>query len=389
MYRKTFARIDGDILKSNVEEIKRNYSNYKYYIGVVKNNAYKHGIYVVNDLIAGGINYLAVSSLEEALDIRKYNLTIPILCLEPIEFEFLYDAINNNVSITIENLEYAEELCRMKFKDSVKIHLKVDSGMNRLGFKSSKEFNKTVKLIGENKKLILEGLYSHFATSGISDKHWDNQLANFKNITKGVNLNDIPIVHMGRSLTLVNHPKIDFCNGIRLGIVMFGFPQNIKRGNFIQEIKRDVIIKKFNISETCRANNLKLHTAFSLYSTVMSIRKIKTGEFVGYGANYIAKEDAIIATVPVGYADGVNKNFGIVSIKGKKYEIIADTMDMIMIKVDKCVKIGDKVEIFGDNIKIGSVTSSLGINAYHLFNQISNRVPRVHIREGFEEEIKY
>lgn len=389
MYRKTFARIDGNILKNNIIDIKNKYSNYEYYIGVVKNNAYGHGIYVVNDLIAGGINYLAVSSLEEALEIRKYNLEIPILCLEPIEIEYVYDAINNNVTITIESLEYLQELNELKLKDVLKIHIKIDSGMNRLGVKSSKTLNKVIQIIRDNKKFYLEGIYSHFATSGISDKNWDLQLANFEKITKDIDLNKIPIVHLGRSLTLVNHPKISFCNGIRLGIVMFGFAQNMNKGNFFQEAKRVRILKKYNISETYRTNNLLLRTAFSLYSKVFSVRKLKEGEFVGYNANFVAKEQIYVATIPIGYADGVTKKFKFVNIKGKKFEIIADTMDMIMVKVDKNIKIGDKVEIFGDSIKISSVTTNLGINAYHLFNQISTRVPRVHVREEFEEEIKY
>ena len=121
----------------------------------------------------------------------------------------------------------------------------------------------------------------------------------------------------------------------------------------------------------------------------MAVRKIKAGDFVGYNACYVAKEDIYVATIPIGYADGVTKEFKNVSIKNKRYTIIADTMDMIMVNVDKSVKIGDKVEIFGDNIKIKEVTKNIGVNAYHLFNQISNRVPRVHLREGFEEEIKY
>lgn len=389
MYRKTFARIDGNILKNNIQEIKKKYNNYEYYIGVVKNNAYMHGIYAVNDLIAGGINYLATSSLEEAIDVRKYNLDIPILCLEPIEHEYIYDAINNNVTITVESLEYLEKLNELKFKDILKIHLKVDSGMNRLGLKTTKEFNKAVKMIAENKKFYLEGVYSHFATSGISDKYWDEQVSKFKEITKDVNLNTIPIVHFGRSLTLVNHSKISFCNGIRLGIIMFGFSQSMEKGNFIQELKRDLIIKKYNVSDTYRTNDLKLRTAFSLYSKVMSLRKINAGEFVGYNANFVAKEDTIIATIPVGYADGVTKKYGFVNIKNKRFKIVADTMDMIMVAVDKSVKINDKVEIFGDNIKIKEITANLGINAYHLFNQISNRVPRIHVTEGYEEEIKY
>lgn len=389
MYRKTFARIDGNVLRENVAEIKRKYNNYTYYIGVVKNNAYGHGSYIVNDLIAGGINYLAVSSLEEALDIRKYNMDIPILCLEPIELEYVYDAINNNITLTVESLEYFKELNDLKLKDILKIHLKIDSGMNRLGFKSSKNLKKCLQLVAENKKILLEGIYSHFATSGVSDKNWDLQLANFKKITKDIDLNSIPIIHMGRSLTLVNHPKIDFCNGIRLGIVMFGFAQNMNEGNWIQKMRRNILIKKYNISETYRKNSLKLNNAFSLYTKVMSIRKVGKEEFVGYNAGFVAKEPILVATLPIGYADGVDKKYRFVSIKGKKHEIIADSMDMLMIKVDSSVKVGDKVEIFGEHIKIQDVTKNLGVNAYHLFNQVSNRVPRLHIRDDFTEEIKY
>ena len=90
MYRKTYAIIDEDKLKNNIKEIKAKYNNYKYYIGVVKNNAYNHGIKIINSLIEGGVNYLAVSSLEEALDARKYNSEIPILCLEVIDLDYIY-----------------------------------------------------------------------------------------------------------------------------------------------------------------------------------------------------------------------------------------------------------------------------------------------------------
>ena len=194
MYRKTYAVVNGDILKNNIIEITNKYNSYDYYIGVVKNNAYNHGIYVVNDLIAGGINYLAVSSLEEAINIRKYNLSIPILCLEPIEIEYIYDAINNNVTVTVESLHYLQELNTLKLQDILKVHLKIDSGMNRLGIKTANELKKVIKIINENKKMYLEGIYSHFATSGISDKNWDLQLTNFKNITSDINLKNITLV---------------------------------------------------------------------------------------------------------------------------------------------------------------------------------------------------
>ena len=136
MYRKTYARIDGGILEKNVKEIINKYDKYTYYFGVVKNNAYQHGIKVVNNLIRGGVNYLAVSSLEEALDIRKYNFEIPILILEPIDLAFIDDAINGKVTLTVDNLEYLKNLNKLSLSYAINVHLKVDSGMNRLDRKS-------------------------------------------------------------------------------------------------------------------------------------------------------------------------------------------------------------------------------------------------------------
>ena len=393
MYRKTYAIIDEDKLKNNIKEIKAKYDNYKYYIGVVKNNAYNHGIKIINSLIEGGINYLAVSSLEEALDARKYNSKIPILCLEVIDLDYIYDCINNNVTITVESLEYLEKLNKIKLDFPIKIHLKLNTGMNRLGISEVNEVNKCVSIILENKKLILEGIYTHFATSGISDKYYDDQMKKFQELTKDIDLTSIPIVHLGRSLTLVNHDKPDFVNGIRLGIIMYGFSQSIKedtslRGK-LRAIKRKKLIKKFNISKTYLTNDLNLKTAFSLYSNVMTIKKVKNKEFVGYGANFFADRDIKVAIIPIGYADGVTIKYKHVSIKGQKYQIIADSMDMLMVKVDNTVKIGDKVEIFGENISIREASRNNGCNSYRLFNMITNRVPRIYKKDKEKIEIKY
>ena len=121
----------------------------------------------------------------------------------------------------------------------------------------------------------------------------------------------------------------------------------------------------------------------------MSIRTVKKGEIVGYNGTYKAKKEERVATIPIGYADGVTKEFQNVAINGKKYKIINDAMDMLSVLVDESVKIDDKVEIFGDTINIREVTTKLNINSYHLFNLISNRVPRIHKDKEKEVEIKY
>ena len=392
MYRKTYAIIDGNQLEENVKKIKNKYSGYTYYIGVVKNNAYSHGFRVVRNLIKGGINYLAVSSLDEALSVRKFSRTIPILVLEPIDLEYMDDVMNNKITITVESLDYVKELNKINLPFTIKIHLKIDTGMNRLGFKTNKDVKEAIKIILKNDKLELEGIYSHFASSGIADVYYDQQLNTFLKLTKGIDLKEIPIVHLDRSLTLVTHEKLAFVTGVRLGIVLYGFSQNrriIGLKGKLRELKRQLYLKRKHISKTILTNDLDVKEAFGLYSTVMSIRKVTKNEFVGYNASYKVKEDGFIATIPIGYADGVSKEFQYVVIHKKKYKIVADSMDMLMVLVDKNVKVKDKVEIFGDTISIKEVARTLNTNAYHVLNTITNRVPRIHKENDDTIEINY
>lgn len=392
MQRKTYALINGDTLTQNVLEIKKQYPDYEYYFGVVKNNAYHHGMKCVLDLIRGGVNYLAVSSLEEALQVRKYTSDTPILCLEPIDLEYLLDAINNEITVTIDSLEYAKEVVKLDLFDLLKVHLAVDSGMKRLGFTTSKDFKEAYNLLRENPHVLVEGVFSHFATSGIMDPYWDKQVDTFLEITKDISLEEIPIVHFGRSLTLVNHEKLPFCNGIRLGIILYGFAQNMPDGHSLKSkfriMKRRFLQKKYHCSETRLTNSLQLKTAMELYSTVMSVRKVHIGDVVGY-TTYKVKEEGYILTLPIGYADGVTRDFQEVYVKGKFLPIVADCMDMLLVFSPEKIAIGTEVEIFGAHIPISKVCFRIHTNAYHLFNQISHRVVRIHVHGREKEEIFY
>ena len=395
MYRQTYLEVDCEKLKNNIIEIKKNYPDYNYYFGVVKANAYGHGSYIINSLIAGGINYLAVSSLEEALSLRTYNSEIPILVLEPINLDYIEICIQNNITITVSNTEYFKNLIKTELSNKLKLHIKIDSGMSRLGIQTKEDFNFIIQNIPQNSKLFLEGIYTHFATSGILDKHWDDQLENFKKITQDIDLSTIPIVHMGRSLTLVNHPKIPFCNGIRLGIIMYGMSQSMPQATgfraFLRNIRNNYNKKKLKISPTTTTNNLKLQTAITLYSEVIDLRKIKKNNFVGYGASYVSDTDSIIATIPIGYADGVPRKIKHVVINNKKYNVVGNMcMDMLCIKVDDTVKLGDKVILIGgDKLPVKAVANECGINTYSLFTGITTRVPRVYKTDNDYVEIKY
>lgn len=379
MYRNTFVSVNKTVLKENVHNITKNYDEYKYFFGVVKGDAYGHGFEVIDALIEGGVNYLAVATPDEAEKVREINKDIPLLCLEPIS-ENAYDFFcENNITFTIDSLDGAKNINGYSFKKNIKVHLKLDTGMNRLGFKKDEELLEAYSILKANENIEIEGIYTHLATSGVNDVYYDRQIANFEKLTKDIDLKKIPIVHIGRSIILVHHQKPDFVNGVRLGICMYGFSGSLPEPAGIRKIKRTLLLKRKGISESILSNDLDLKTAFSLYSEVISVKEVKKGEFVGYGANFTTTEDMTVATLSIGYFDGMSKKLKNVIINGEKCEIIGEIcMDMTSVRVPKTVKCGDKAEIFGDKISIRAAANNLGVNAYKVFTSISHRVPRIY-----------
>ncbi len=383
MYRNTYVKIDEEKLFENAKEITSHYPEYKYFFGVVKGNAYGHGMHVVNTLIKGGVNYLAVATLEEAVKVREFNKEIPILCLEPISLSFVEEAIRYRVTLTVDSLSMFKELIALSFKEKIKIHIKLDTGMNRLGIKEKSEVEEIFRTpCGEN--IEIEGIYTHLATAGTSDFFYHKQMEAFSFLTENIDLKKIPIVHVGRSLTLVHQKKPSFVNGIRLGICMYGFPQSIPNPTGLRKLKRDLLIKLGKMPKAILENKLKLQTAFSLHSEVISVKKVKKGEFVGYGASFIAEKDMNVATLAIGYYDGMKDSMKSVSIGGRVCRIVGSLcMDMTHVEVPDGTKVGDRAEIFGENISVLKAARSAGVSAYKLLTGITSRVPRCYGEEEF------
>ena len=366
--RETYALINLNYLKENVEEIKKVYNDYKYYIGVVKANAYGHGNKCAKELEEAGINYLAVSSLEEAIDVRKYS-KLPILCFGYVNLDDIDKVIENNITLTIISYDYFNELINLNKK--IKVHLKINSGMNRFGINNKEQvkeiFDKT-----KQSNMELEGIYTHLATSGVNDSYYDYQIKQFEEITSLIDLNEIPIVHIFNSLGLARHKKIAYTNGVRLGLMMYGFSYNVGSLSTLGSIKRKIKFK--NISDITLTNNLKLKKVLSLYSEVVDINKIKKGDFVGYGAKFIANTDSYIAIIPIGHADGITDSYKNVIKKKKKYQIVGICMDYIMVLVDETVKLHDKVALINDKITVGEIASN--DTPHHILVSITSRVER-------------
>lgn len=381
MYRKTYVEIDLDTIEENIRKIRKAYSSYKYYFGVVKNNAYGHGIESIDAMINGGINYLAVALLEEALEIRKINKEIPVLVLEPISFESMKVATENNITVTIDSKESFDMLRDNNIK--IKFHLKIDSGMNRFGLKNKEDVNYIVEKSNENQ--YLEGIYTHLSSGRIDGEEYPKQLNRFKRLTDDIDLSKIDIVHLDRSLTMEQHEKIEFANGVRLGILMYGFA---KRG-YKPSWKRKLLDKLLFRKRVEAKPKLELKTSFIFKTEVMELKDIQQGEIVGYGGTYKAEKDTKIALLPYGFADYLYNSLDNVYIKGKEYKIISINMDVTTIEVDKNVKVGDEVEIVGNNISLRRKAKEVGQNVYKVLSSVTNRVPRVYKYKGNVKEIKY
>ena len=351
MYRNTYVEVNLSNLKYNVEQLIKKHSGYKYYIGVVKDECYGHGyIKPVKSIIDAGCNYLAVSTLEEALTIRKEIKDIPILCLGIISTKYLSKCIKNNITITISNIDY---LNKINIKNGLlKAHLKINTGMNRLGVNNRSECTKMYNLIKE-KNIYLEGIYTHIYNAE-NEIDTNRQFERFENITKDINLKEIQIVHLCASEATKNYDKKDYINGCRLGISMYGL----------------IDYKDIDFKST-----------FSLYSEVIQINKVKD-ETVGYNGKYKVKDEELIAVVSIGYADGIiRKNTGrYVYINDKRYQIVGNIcMDMLFVKVDDSVHVGDTVTIIKDIQHIKEIADYLETIPYEITCSINKKVPRIFI----------
>lgn len=347
MIRQTYEEVYLNNIKYNVDKIIKTAKDYKYHIAVVKAECYALGLKAVQSIIDGGANYLAVSSLEEAINLRKLT-NLDILVLEPINIEYIDYANQNNITLTISSCEYLNKVKDKTFK----CHIKIDTGMNRLGIDSVEEFDKVINLINSS-NITLEGIYTHIYKAS-SKKDTMNQYKRFEKITSNFDLNKVKIVHIPNSEALVNYEKVKYVNGHRMGIIMYGF-----------------------------TDKLKLKNTFSVISKVLNIKTLKKGETLGYDGSYKAKKDARVAILPIGYADGIirNNKGRCVYIKGNKYKIIGNIcMDMLFILVDDKVKLGDKAYIIKDINHVNEIAKHLNTINYEVMCNIKYRVERIYIK---------
>lgn len=361
-YRDTWAEIDLDAITHNVKQIKDLHPT-KEIFAVVKANGYGHGDAEVSKVaIKAGVSCLAVSGLDEALRLRNSGIEVPILVLGMTRLKDVPLAAENNISLTAHDEMWIEHLVSLPLTTPVKVHLKIDSGMHRLGLMTEEQVQKNFNRLKMAPMVEVEGVFTHMATADSDKEYLGHQIETFKHLIASLDLSDVKYVHLENTATLLQK-EFDFDHGIRLGLGLYGINPD----------------KEFIPIE------FELKPALKLLSNLVQVKKIKKGDKVGYGATYEAQEDEWIGVVPIGYADGWTRSHQgrHVIVNGYECEIIGRVcMDQMMIRLPKQFPMGTEVTLIGDGMPVERVAAEVGTISYEILCLISDRVPRVYKQGG-------
>jgi alanine racemase len=358
----TEAHISHRNLKHNISLI-RSAVGKKKIMAVVKANAYGHGdIEISKSAVESGCEYLGVAFVEEGIKLRKAGIETPVLIFGAHSPELLIKAIEYNLDITLTNLLQIDFLNTLPAHTKVSVHIKFDTGMNRVGFPYA-DFQKIIDQIQKIPCIVLKGIYSHFSTSDESDRSYTElQIERFKKIRDYArrNSNTDIIFHMANSGAIMQHPDSYF-DLVRPGIMLYGQPPS----------------PDFKLT-------WDLREVMTLQSRLGLVKLTKENEPVSYGRRYYTNKPTYIGVIPAGYADGISRahsNNGEVIINNKHYPMVGTVcMDMIMIDLgsESDCKSGDVVTIYGNGIPIRDIAKRIGTIPYEVTCNLSRRVPRIH-----------
>jgi alanine racemase len=366
----TWAEISLDNLKFNMGNIKKLLKEDTKICGVVKANAYGHGsVEISRALINEGVDYIAVARLEEAMELRQNDIIIPILCLGYIDENALENAVKNNIDITIYSYETAyklNEICR-KLGEQSKIHIKIDTGMSRIGFLPNVKSIDEIENISKLSNISIEGMYTHFAVADEKDKDFTYKQADrFNYVVEELENRDIfiPIKHVSNSAATMDCCDLNF-NMVRCGIILYGhYPSD--------DVNKEI---------------LPLKPVMTLKTRIAHIKEVESDVGISYGLRYKTLEKTKIATLPIGYADGFTRLLTDkvkVKVNGEMVPVVGKIcMDQCMIKINKNneIKVGDEVIIFGEGneLRIENLANELGTINYEMLCMISRRIERVYM----------
>lgn len=375
MNTRTWAEIDLDALKFNIKEIRKITSPKAMVMAVVKADAYGHGAVECSRLLLeNGADRLAVSCFDEALQLRRDGIAAPILILGASYDEEAKGIVSHDITACVFSYDFALSLSRSakELNKTAKIHIKLDTGMSRIGYVSGVDdeaVTDEIMRIAALDNIEIEGIFSHFSTSDEKDSAYTRlQLERFLSVCrllekKGLN---IPVRHIANSAAIMMYPETHL-DMVRAGNILYGlYP-----------------------SEEVDKNRLRLKKVMTLKSRITMVKELCEDRGVSYGKMYITDRKTRIATVPIGYADGYTR-----MLNGKA-QMLADgqpvkvigkiCMDQCMIDVTNVhnINTGDEVVIFGaDTVTADTLASWLNTINYEIVCMISKRIPRIYLQNG-------
>lgn len=370
--RPTHLRVNLDALLTNYKKL-RNLNPGKIGLAIVKADSYGLGSKVIADyLYKNGVRHFATATLEEALELKDVVKESMVLVLGVTNPKNVKYAVENDISLTCPSKEWFESTLKEleKIDGKLKFHIKIETGMNRIGISHEKELMEIHNLF-YSEKTEFEGIFSHYSNAdGEDDEYDDYQTANFNRLVELFKFKP-KYIHIDNSAGVIKYSdRDDICNLSRIGIALYGcYPSS-------------------NIE---KLNKLSLEPVVSLVSKVTHVKKILKGTKVGYGISYEALEDEYIATIPIGYADGLLRRAQGFKVKvgSEECEIVGRVcMDQLMVRCSENTKVGDDVVFFGEyndqKVLIDDFAAYQNTISYEVFCCINKRVPRKYYINNME-----
>lgn len=371
--KRVYAKVNLDNIQKNIEAIKAKLPESTDITGIVKADAYGHGATRVTEFLCElGINRFGVATMQEALDLRNDGVAAPILILGETFKEDFPLAVQNNIDCTVSDYDTAKSfaLIATEMGKFATVHIKIDTGMGRIGFQPNEQSLEDIKKIFELDGISVAGIFTHFACADHPDKtSAENQRAKFLELTDKLIAEGYKFRrHMYNSAAVM---ELDgYCgDSVRCGIMMYGLYPSA-------EMSRDFV----------------LLPAMELKSSISFVKEVSAGFTVSYGSTFVADKDMKIATIPVGYADGYPRylsNRGEVIVKGVRCKIIGKIcMDQFMIDATNVpdAKVGDEVTLMGvdgnEVITVEDLSDPEYRFNYEFCCLLNKRVPRIYVKNG-------
>ncbi len=378
--RPVWAEIDLDKLAHNMREIRR-VARSENIIAVVKADAYGHGaVDVAPVLLKNGANRLAVAVQSEAVELRRSGIECPIMILGFTPPNLIDNLLKYDIEQTVFSYKFASKLSRMAQKKNkvARIHIAVDTGMGRIGYLPNEESAEEVYNISKLPNIIIEGVFCHFSTADEKDKTYTyEQVKKYDAFYEKLKEKKVYIKmrHIANSAAIIDLPETHY-EAVRPGIITYGYYPS-------GEVNKE---------------NINLKPVMTLKTNIVHIKTLPAGEYVSYGRKYKTEKESIIATLPIGYADGYSRLLfqkGKVILRGKFAPVIGKIcMDQCMIDVTEIdgARIGDEVILIGEDennkFTADTIAELIGTINYEVICMIGKRVPRVYVSEGRVVKIK-